>query len=265
MSHDCQHIRELMDSYLSGELSVETNHRVLHHLGACEACAAEAKRRERLRALLAHALDVPVDVDRVRQRVTAALDREPRSWRRGAPWWSAAAAVIVGIAAAYWLSKPVDASAYDDSAGNHIACALTFPPTTTYDPARAARSLAPLYEGIAEAVGLSHGPYRVIDAHMCPYQGRDYAHVVLRGEGQTLSLFVEPAVRGALPAGSVTRPLPGEALDVHSAAKQGYRVSAVATPKHQLFLVAEQPTDAPEAIANEILRSAVRFVRSLER
>jgi anti-sigma factor RsiW len=265
VSPECQHTRELMDSYLSGELSVETNHLGLRHLGTCQACAGEVRRRQRLGALLAQSLDVPVDVERVRERITQAVDREQRSWGRVGRWWGVAAALVVGVAVSYWLSRPVDAAAYDDSAGNHVACALTYSASVTYDPRRAASNLAPPFERIADAIGLTHGAYHVIDAHMCPYMGRDYAHVVLRGDGQTLSLFAERAVRGALPATPVRTMLAGEALDVHSTTRGGYRVSAVATPEHRLFLVSERPTDTPDDITNEILLAAVRFVRTLER
>src|SRR5687768_13876417 len=49
---DCRQVRELMDSYLSEELSVETNLGFLHHMARCRDCAAELTRRQRLRALL---------------------------------------------------------------------------------------------------------------------------------------------------------------------------------------------------------------------
>lgn len=265
MSADCQQTRELMDSYLSGELSVETNHQVLHHLGTCAACAAEARRRERMRALLAQSLDQPLDVDRMRGRIASALDREERSWPRAARWIGAAAALLVGVAAAFWLSRPVDASAYDDSAENHVACGLATPAWVTYDPERVARHLEPPYKEVAEAIGLTHGPYQVIEAHMCPYKGHDYAHVVLRGDGRTLSLFIEQALRGALPAATMTTRLPDDALDVHSTERQGYRVSAADTRDHRIFVVDDRPSDAPREFVNEILRSAAKFVRTLER
>lgn len=265
MNPECQHVRELMDSYLSGELSIETNHLVLRHFAACQACETEMTRRRRLRTLLRQSLDVPVDVARVRQRVTQAIDREQRSWMHGTRWWAAAAALIAGVALVQWLSRPVDAAAYDDSAGNHIACALAMPAAVTYDAARAAHNLVPPFTGLAEGIGLTHGAYHVIDAHMCPYQGRDYAHVVLRGRADTLSIFIEPAVRGRLPITPLKTMLPGAPGDVYSANRLGYHVSATATPAHRLFLVSEPPTGAPDDVMNEILLSAVRFVRTLER
>jgi anti-sigma factor RsiW len=263
---ECQQVRELMDSYLSEELSVETNHGVLRHVGECRDCAAELKRRQRLRALLVETLGLAVndvDADRVRTRITHAVDRERRSWQRIARLGAVAATLAAAVAVWYWAGGRVDAAAYNDSAADHVSCALSYPSDAVYDPDRAAQNLAPPFERIVDAVGRSHGVYHVIDAHMCPYNGRNYAHVVIRGDGQTLSLFAERAGRGALPD-TPTTVLPGDALDVHATTRLGYRISAVATRDHRLFFVSERPTDPPE-LAQDILRSAVGFIRGLEK
>lgn len=263
MNPDCQNIREVMDSYLSEELSVETNHGVLRHVSQCRACEAELKQRQRVRALLSQTLDVSVDAGRATARITQALDHEQRSWPSAARLAAVAATLIAAVAVAYWAGRPVDAAAYDDSAGDHIACALTYPADTTYDPERAAQNLVTPYERLADAVGLAHGAYHVIDAHMCPYKGRNYAHLVIRGDGQTLSLFAEPGARGALPE-TPTTVLAGDTLDVHATMRLGYRIAAVATRDYRVFLVSERPTVPPD-LAEDILRSAVRFIRGLEK
>ena len=266
MNLDCQHVLEVMDSYLCEELSVETNHGFQRHLAECRDCAAELKRRRRLRALLSETLNVPlddVDADRARARITHAVDRERPSWLRVTRLAAVAATLVAAIGVAFWAGRRVDAAAYDDSAEDHIACALTYPESAEYDKDRVARSLASPFEHIVDAVGRSHGIYHVIDAHMCPYKGRTYAHVVIRGDGQTLSLFAERAERGALPD-APTIALAGDTVDVHATTRLGYRVSAVATRDHRLFLVSQRPTDPPD-LAQDILRSAVRFVRGLEK
>jgi hypothetical protein len=260
---DCQNVREVMDSYLSEELSVETNHGFLHHVAGCRDCAGELKRRQRLRALLSATLDIATDANRVTARITHAVDREQRSWQRVARFGAVAAMLVAAVGAAYWAGGRVDAAAYDDAAEDHIACALTYPDDAVYDAESSAQHLAPPFLDIAGAVGLSHGVYRVIDAHMCPYEGRNYAHVVIRGGGQTLSLFAERAERGALPDTAATV-LAGDTLDLHATTRLGYRIAAVATRDHQLFLVSERATEPP-TLAQDILRSAVRFIRNLEK
>ena len=130
MNLDCHYVREVMDSYLSEELSVETNHDFLRHVAQCRDCEAELRRRRRLRALLSETLDVAVDADRVRARITHAIDRELRSWVRVARLGAVAATLVAAVAVAYWAGRRVDAAAYDDSAEDHIACALTYPDGT---------------------------------------------------------------------------------------------------------------------------------------
>jgi hypothetical protein len=58
--------------------------------------------------------------------------------------------------------------------------------------------------------------------------------------------------------------LPGDTLDVHATTRLGYRIAALATRDYRLFLVSERPTDPPD-VAQDILRSAVRFIRGLEK
>ena len=135
MNLDCQHVREVMDSYLSEELSVETNHGVLRHMAQCRDCATELNRRRRLRALLSETLDIAADSDRARARITHAMDHDHHSWLRVARFGAVAATLVAAVAVAFWTGRTVDAAAYDDSAGDHIACALTYrtmPRTTRF-------------------------------------------------------------------------------------------------------------------------------------
>ena len=53
---NCQQFKEMMDSYISDELLVETNHEVLHHLENCPGCRRELSARRNLRAKLRSAL-----------------------------------------------------------------------------------------------------------------------------------------------------------------------------------------------------------------
>ena len=55
--HECGKILRYLDSYISNELLIETNHEVLRHLDNCPACAAEAEDRARLRAMLREAVE----------------------------------------------------------------------------------------------------------------------------------------------------------------------------------------------------------------
>jgi anti-sigma factor RsiW len=263
VNRECQHIRDLLDSYLSGELLIETNHLVLRHLETCSDCRTESARRQRTRALLAQSLGGPVDVEPLRRRITGALDREPRRGSRVVRYWGAAALIAAGLVISFWFSRRVDAAAYRDSVTEHVQCGLTVPPSATYDPMRIAARLKPPFTPMAEAVARTFGKYILVDAHTCPLNGRQYAHLVYRGDGRVVSVFAEPALRGALPAAPSKTRLEGTSIDVYGNLLDGYRVTATSTHDHHIFVVTDgaSAADAPA----DLLKSAVAFVRTLEK
>ena len=48
----CEKVRQLLDSYLSNELLIETNHEVLRHLESCKECTALLENRIRVKNML---------------------------------------------------------------------------------------------------------------------------------------------------------------------------------------------------------------------
>ena len=251
MNADCRQVRELMDSYISGELTVESNHDVLRHLERCDACRGELERRERMGALLIESFGGAPDATAMRARVAQALDRDQHRWGRLVRYGSIAAALILIVGTGVWFSRPVDAAAFDDSVDDHIACALTYPPDFTWDATRATSNLEPGYRPIVNAVAHQAGDYQLIDAHMCPYQGRNYAHVVYRGKTM-LSVFVETAERGRLPL-------------THETPRRGFVTEGASAGGHQVFVVSDHAVSAPPAVVDDLMRSALAFVRTLER
>jgi anti-sigma factor RsiW len=238
---------------------------VLHHLESCADCRAEATRRQRTKRLLVQALDSPVDVTPLRKRISSALDAEQRRGSRRARYWGAAATLAAGVAMAVWFSRPVDAAAYRDSVTSHVQCALTVPASATYNPARIAARLKPPFTAMAGSIGRTYGQYELVDAHTCPYNGRQYAHIVYRGGGHTLSVFAEPALRGALPPAQKIAPLEGAGADLFSNLLDHYWVTATGTPRHHIFVVTDASNGETANVPPDLLRSALDFVRTLER
>ncbi|HYE84789.1 MAG TPA: zf-HC2 domain-containing protein [Vicinamibacterales bacterium] len=251
MNADCRHTRELMDSYISGELTVESNHELLQHVERCDACRGELARRERTRALLVDSFGVPPDASGIETRITRAIDQHERKWWRFARYGSVAAVLALAIGSAIWFSRPVDAAAFDDSVDDHIMCALAYPPGVTYSADRARSNLQPRYHAIVNAVTHQSGDYQLIDAHMCPYEGRDYAHLVYNGPGKPVSVFVEQASRGRLPLR-------------HESPRRGHVSLGRSVAGHQVFVVTDHQTPAPFHVIEELMRSTIAFVRGLE-
>jgi anti-sigma factor RsiW len=251
MNGDCRQIRDRMDSYISGELTVDGNHDVLRHLETCDSCRGELARRERTRALLIESFGPAPDASAMSARITQALDRDQHRWGSVARYGGLAAALAVIVASGLWFSRPVDAAAFDDSVDDHIACALTYPPDHAYDANRAWASLDPMYRQMVEAVAHRVGDYQLVDAHMCPYQGRNYAHLVYRGNGQPLSVFAEVATRGRLPL-------------MHETPRKGFVTVGESTGGHQVFVVGDSTARPPRQVVSELMNATIAFVRALE-
>ena len=106
MSMSCREFRELIDSYLSEELLVETNHEMLRHLEGCAACRAELDDRRRLRARLKSAFSGSPDLQ-MRPAFAATLAAQLRGsvsqpaagWRRWSRHAPAARAPVRGAPA----------------------------------------------------------------------------------------------------------------------------------------------------------------------
>ena len=282
MAADCQSIRELLDSYLDNELLVETNQSVVDHLRFCRDCAAEVERRTDFRRLLKVALadDDERDSENFnRKRIQIALDRERRPRITAKIRWAALAACLIltlALGFAYWrirnASKPATSSAVNTPASqptvliaavdreaveNHQVCALSYPSTWTFDPQRVARDLTPRFAPLVNAVGRNHASYELVEGHICSYQQKQYAHLIFRGNGHTVSVFIEPDDRAGNPKSS--RP-----PEIDQASYQAYQVARVDTQKHHIFVVSDLPTRENLDLANQLFPSTLGFIRKLE-
>jgi hypothetical protein len=101
----CRDFREVADSYLGDELSVETNHEILAHLEMCAACRRELTARRDVRSTLrlgfANAAELQIDEQfarRLRSQLAAqALLQPTHSRARGTVWLAIAACLIIAL------------------------------------------------------------------------------------------------------------------------------------------------------------------------
>lgn len=281
---DCQHIRETLDLYLDNELQVETNQSVLDHLSVCRDCAEESEKRIELRRSLKEALSLEDDERESeslsRRRVKMALDREriPRISAK-IRWSALAASLIVALALslAYWrnanISKPANSSAVNtpsseptvliaavdrDAVENHEVCALSYPPDWTFDQQRVARDLTPSFAPLIHAVDRHTASYKLIEGHICSYERKKYAHLIFRGQGHTVSVFIEPDEPPGDPKSS--RP-----LQIAQASYKAYQVASVDTGIHRIFVVSDLPSGENLVLANQLFPSTIDFIQKLER
>src|ERR671913_1513565 len=99
----CSEVRAMAESYLAGELPVDTSHDIVLHLERCAACRAELDARLALRRMLRQAFQTservapsPEFTSRLVESLNTTKRTEP--WAgRVAPWTGIAAALLLLI------------------------------------------------------------------------------------------------------------------------------------------------------------------------
>jgi anti-sigma factor RsiW len=280
---DCQTIREILDPYLDNELLVETSQSVLDHLRFCTDCAAESERRIELRRLLRDACTVD-DEERShsetlsRRRTELALDQQRRSrWTAKIRWAPLAAGLILALGVfGYWqIGKPLKpanspgispptstptvliAAVDREAVENHQVCALSYPSNWTYNRERIVRELTPTFASLIDVVGRNHGKYELIEGHICSYQQKQYAHLIFRGNGRTVSVFIQPDNR-------VGDPKSSHPVEIEQGSYTAYQFASADTGIHRIYVVSDLPNNENRALANQLFPPALGFVKKLE-
>lgn len=219
---ECRDVREMADSFLAAELLTETNHEILRHLETCPGCreelAARRAARESVRRAFHRSPDLAPEPEFI-ARLHSTLRRAHRAPARrgfGIPgWWALAATVLLAVAlgVAYRARNQAGEAARLARAavGDHQNCAVKFrlseKPISLVEAGSRYGSMYRVIEHVpADDVGTTVGPAHVLDRHACVYDGRRFAHVVFRYQGELVSLLVT-----AVDGGSTTA-LPASAL-----------------------------------------------------
>ena len=281
MSMPCREFRELIDSYLAEELLVETNHEMIRHLEGCAACRAELDDRRRLRARLKSAfaaaadLQAPPDFASTLACHLRGAVRAPASARwRLSGWWALAAGVALAAAlvggglrrAAVERLARTQADSLTQAvwqlaraaAGDHRDCALHFRLAEKPIPLEeAARRFDPAYHALREAVRPTHAdrgdvPIDIVGDHACVFEGRRFAHIVLRYHGQLVSVLVTGRDDRSVATGARGASAPTIA-SLHGV--EGFEAATFNAPRHVVFVVSALDAHDTVAVARTIVDS----------
>ncbi len=243
----CREVRELADSFLSGQLLVETNHEVLRHLDGCLACRSEMAARQDLRASIQRAFTNAESLrmsDEFRDGTVARLRAVafPKTRRQFLGVWRyvAAAVVLASAAGTELFLLPARASAAArDAAGDHRDCAILSrlgeKPISLEEAATREDVSFRLLQGTpSDELATPAGLVRVLRRHSCEFHGRRFAHIILQFQGQIVSLLMTgddgPKINSGNAADSPLHLAWLSPID-------GFTVAFFKTPGHVVFLV----------------------------
>lgn len=276
----CRDFREIADSYLSDELLVETNHDVIRHLEACADCRRELTARRELRSKLREAFQHAPNLqpaDEFAGRLKAqlqhvALTRSRFSVVRAAYVALAASVVIaaaIGFRALYqrWDSQNdnadfVSAALSESAIGDHRDCALNHRlAERPIDLDEAGRNYDPVYIDLVRAVtsgGTLPAGVQLVDKHSCVFKGRRFGHVILKYQGELVSVLVtridaQDRNTAAAAAEAIT-----------TAESEGYRLAYFETGQHAVYVISDLSEVENRSIAQAIAPAVSKHIRDAE-
>ncbi len=287
---DCRNFKEVLDSYLSDELAVETNHAVMRHAEHCAHCRKEMSARCNLRGVLQAAITTttasPEFRNRLRERLRAEALPEaggqttPREsflakWFRSLatpPWAMATAALLLVLLSGVYLltnSNSVQAAALgpailQQAAGDHDHCAAFWRNLRQgeNDPVHNVEDFDPSLQDLGK-----YSPHKVLGlqfhyAHVCGQGGRQFVHLVYSRGNDLISLLVTQRNAQAMKNGVVPTDDGLKAGLQREVGLMGkYSVSAFQTSGHVVLVVSSLDEQTQQMLAEKLAQPISQLLR----
>ena len=258
---DCQRIQKLLDHFLAGELTVESNQEILQHLEHCSTCQAQEKSRLEARRLLVKGWNSQPVSSGLEDQVVAGLDARtwvlPPALRRVAGLILMAAGIGAFALFSPWMSENggllMAVNHYEEVAADHVNCSGHPAPPSLVLPLE---SVQVRVEQILEQMS---GRYRLRETRICRIGDSHVFHYFFRGEDTSVSVVLEERVESehlALEGDETQRVLHG--VMVSLIRSNSLTLASFEMPGYFVYLVSEQVD--PEAV----LQLADRVLPSLQ-
>jgi anti-sigma factor (TIGR02949 family) len=275
----CDRTRKYLDSYISNELLVETNHEVLKHIENCPACATELDARTRLRTRLKSAVNAqsaPPELQvRIREQIRGSRSGSWFAVGRFAVGWprlAVAMSAVVLICAGVWLNYSGDrmpalsdgsgqdaylqrvsatlAEVLKVGLGDHIHCSIFRKYPKNPPPVEEMEAdLGPAYKGLLPVVRAAvPGGYRVIMAHQCVHAGRKFIHLTFEKGGDLLSLVIARRNAGESLVGLSPASEPS-GIAIYQSGAERYQVAGFEAGNFLAYVVSDLKSQANLQIA----------------
>lgn len=293
---DCRNFRELLDSYLSEELTVETNHSMLRHTEVCPGCRTEMSSRRRMRAALKRACSREQMSEEACDRLRVLLRAETSSmpdtgWiqklgnyftlRQALPSALAVTALIIITAAvAVWMTglrergpvgeglKPeaaLSAALIDEAIGDHRNCGLKFLKLSgPFEMPPSVAQYDPSYANLERIAAPGARDLELRTAHLCGFKGRKFAHLVYARNEHAISLLVTERDKRALQLSQV--PLDdGEPAGGQLHRRESLALGACQTSRYVVMVVSDLTDDQNRQLLERLAIPVAGHLRKSER
>jgi putative zinc finger protein len=283
----CEKTRKYLDSYISNELTVETNHDVLKHLENCSKCSHVLQDLLLLRNRLREAVKQEVVPAALRERVERSI-RQQRTGLKAQSWsrWSLATAAVliicfgtfhlwelnqrprVGIS----LQADLPATTTNQIAallkigvGDHIHCVVEHHDDREQSTSEEmAKELGPDYFGLVALVNERlPKDYSVSVAHQCHVNGRRFVHLIFKNQQNVLSLVITKKGDEGFPVQDGVAAMSPRAPQLHQDQVEGYDAVGFETQAYLAFVVSSLDKNANLQIASNLVPAVNTFLANL--
>lgn len=283
---DCRKFRDVIDSYLCGELLVETNHEILSHAEQCPACREVIEARRNLRETLQRAgAQVRLSEEakeslRQRLREEAGRSFKTRSangsllHRIFSPRLPLALAASALLVAGYLYfgshpAPPVQAAELSEAlmqetAEEHGICTFHYkdsPEPEAMNPS--AVEYNPIFAGLDQVVKRHARKMKLRLAHFCDLVGRNFVHLGFTEGDEMVSLLITERDAKAMKNG-VAPTDDGLRAGLQTAMRGKYSVAAFQTSKHVVLVVSELSEAQTKELAESLAAPVSEHLRRLE-
>jgi len=253
-SKRCERIHQLLDSYLSNELLVETASDVVHHLEGCERCSRDLESRICMRDALQRAVASRPMPESLRANTLRKLrSAQPRSFAGvGVKGWAlgmAAVAVILcfSLFASQWLSlrrgQQLIANILKLGVSDHLICAIKDHnyPEVANPPDQIRKRLGVRYASVLQVVQERLPDFEVLEGHICSIPGSDrkYVHFITRGKGTILSVILTERNGATLDREKLLVTVESGGLGIHENHLSGMEIAAFESGQYFAFVVSD--------------------------
>jgi len=156
-----------------------------------------------------------------------------------------------------------------DAAGDHRDCAVHFRlAEKPIDLEVAGRKYDPVYVNLTKAVLSEQGDVPLgaefVEAHSCVFEGRRFAHIILRYHGQLVSFLVTEMGDSKEAKTNTAPPANQQAQVIACSQLDGYQVSCFQTARHAVFIVSDLPEGDNLALARALAPSVFAHITRVE-
>jgi hypothetical protein len=155
-----------------------------------------------------------------------------------------------------------------DAAGDHRDCAIHFRlAEKPIDLEVAGRKYDPVYINLTKAVLSEQGDVPLgaefVEAHSCVFQGRRFAHIILRYHGR-LASFLVTEIGDSNEAKTNAAAASQRAQVIACSQFDGYQVSCFQTARHAVFIVSDLPEGDNLALARGVAPAVFAHITRVE-